>query len=98
MVLVRYLGQVCWTYRQIGLTNMLLERNSFMCKGHTIMEMNNIMYAPLDPNGRDYKNLYQIIQDNEMIDLLNEERFGNLFSAFYKLIDFEKKYFNEINK
>ena len=45
MVLVRYLGQVCWTYRQIGLTNMLLERNSFMCKGHTIMEMNNIRLA-----------------------------------------------------
>ena len=56
------------------------------------------MYAPLSPEGRDFKNIYQIIQDNEMIDLLNEEKFGNLFAAFYKLIDNEKKYFEKIQK
>ena len=58
-------------------------------------EMNAIMYSPLDPNGRDYKNLYGIIQENEMIDMLSEDKFGNLFSAFHKLINFEKKYFEK---
>jgi 5'-3' exonuclease len=58
-------------------------------------EMSAIMYSPLDPNGRDYKNLYGIIQENEMIDMLSEDKFGNLFSAFHKLIDFEKKYFEK---
>lgn len=58
-------------------------------------EMDGIMYSPLDPDGRDYKNLYSIIQENEMIDMLSEEKFGNLFSAFHKLINFEKKYFEK---
>ena len=58
-----------------------------------IDELNMIMYAPLDPDGRDLKNLYVIIQENEMNDLMDENKFGNLFSAFYRLIDMEKKYF-----
>lgn len=61
-------------------------------------ELNAIMHAPLDPEGRDFKNIYKIIQDNEMIDLLNEEKFGNLFAAFYKLIDNERKYYQKHQK
>ena len=30
IVLVGYLGQLCWTYKQTGLTNTLLEWNSFI--------------------------------------------------------------------
>ena len=51
------------------------------------------MYAPLDPDGRDLKNIYMIIHENEMNDMIDENKFGNLFSAFDKLIDNEKKYF-----
>ena len=69
----------------INLSNPLLTKEAI-----EYMEM--IMYAPLDPEGRDLTNIYQIIQDNEMIDMLDEKKFGNLFSAFYKLIDTEKKY------
>ena len=31
-----------------------------------------------------------------MNDMLDEKKFGNLFAAFYKLIDTEKKYFKNI--
>ena len=57
-----------------------------------IEELESIMYAPLDPEGRDLKNLYSIIMDNEMNDMLDEKKFGNIFSSFYKLIEIEKKY------
>lgn len=69
----------------INLSNPLLTKEA-------IEDMEMIMYAPLDPEGRDLTNIYQIIQDHEMIDMLDEKKFGNLFSAFYKLIDTEKKY------
>lgn len=59
-------------------------------------ELDNVMYAPLDPEGRDLKNIYKIIQENEMNDMLDENKFGNLFAAFYKLIDTEKKYFKNL--
>lgn len=72
----------------INLSNPLLTEDA-------INEMKSIMYSPLDPKGRDFKNLYMIIQENEMIDMLNEDKFGHLFSAFHKLINFEKKYFEK---
>ena len=72
----------------INLSNPLLTEDA-------INEMKSIMYSPLDPEGRDFKNLYMIIQENEMIDMLNEDKFGHLFSAFHKLINFEKKYFEK---
>lgn len=70
----------------INLSNPLLTKEA-------IDGMIMIMYAPLDPEGRDLKNIYEIIQVNEMNDMKNEEKFGNIFSPFYKLIDNEKKYF-----
>ena len=70
----------------INLSNPLLTKES-------IDELNMIMYAPLDPDGRDLKNIYMIIHENEMNDMLDENKFGNLFAAFDKLIDNEKKYF-----
>ena len=72
----------------INLSNPLLTKEA-------IDELNMIMYAPLDPEGRDLKNLYMIIHENEMNDMLDENKFGNLFSAFNKLIDTEKKYFKK---
>lgn len=55
-------------------------------------ELDNIMYAPLDPEGRSFSNLYSIINENEMLELMDETKFGNFFSSFYKLIDNEKKF------
>lgn len=72
----------------INLSNPLLTDDA-------INELNSIMYSPLDPNGRDFKNLYSIIQENEMIDLIKEDNFTRLFSAFYKLINEEKKYYEK---
>ena len=62
----------------INLSNPLLTKEA-------IDELNMIMYAPLDPEGRDLKNLYMIIHENEMNDMLDEN----------KLIDTEKKYFKK---
>lgn len=56
-------------------------------------EMDNIMHAPLDPSNRTFQNLYEIISKNKITELLEEDKFGNFFSSFYKLIDNEKKYF-----
>ncbi|MBR6516677.1 MAG: hypothetical protein IKT40_07440 [Bacilli bacterium] len=57
--------------------------------------IDSMMYAPLDPEGRDYKNLYQIIIDNDMVDLLDSNTFSSFFSSFNGLIDNEKKYFEK---
>jgi 5'-3' exonuclease len=55
--------------------------------------MNSLMYAPIDPEGRDMKNAYTIIQSQDMQDLLKENSFGNLFGIFEGLIKREKMRF-----
>lgn len=55
-------------------------------------ELDSMMYAPLDPDGRSLSNLYSIINENEMRELMDESKFGEFFSSFYKLMDNEKKF------
>ena len=50
------------------------------------------MYAPLGDDDRDIKNIYQIISDNGMNDLLDEKKFGSLFGCFERIIKSEKEY------
>ena len=51
-----------------------------------------MIHAPLDPSGRNIQNLYNIIKENNITELIEEGKFGEFFSSFYKLIDNEKKY------
>lgn len=60
-------------------------------------EINNIMYNSLNPDNRNIKNVYKIIQDNEMTDLLSENNFSNFFSSFNPIMDVEKKRFEKNN-
>jgi hypothetical protein len=54
--------------------------------------MKDEMHAPLSPDGRDIKNIYNIIYENGMSDMLDEHKFGNLFGMYEKLIKMEKGY------
>ena len=78
------------------INNKIINLSEPLLTKEAIEELDNIMYAPLDPEGRDLKNLYNIIIENEMNDMLDEKKFGNIFSAFYKLIEIEKKYHKNI--
>ena len=51
----------------------------------------NIMYAPIDPENRTLSNLYNILLENDVDKLKDETAFGNFFTEFLYLIDKEKK-------
>ena len=57
--------------------------------------MKEEMYAPLNDEGRDIKNVYEIISKNSMYDLMNEKIFGNVFGFFERIIKMEKNYFKK---
>lgn len=63
-----------------------------------IKSLNDELYAPIDPDGRELKNIYQIINDNDMIKLQDENIFGNVFGPFERICKMEKKYFKEKTK
>lgn len=57
--------------------------------------LDEVIHAPLDPEDRNFKNLYNIIQKNSLTELLDESKFSNFFSSFNGFIENEKKYFKK---
>ena len=53
--------------------------------------MDSMMYSPLDPEGRSYENLYKILCDAGVDNLIDPNRFSNFFIEYAYLIDKEKK-------
>ena len=51
----------------------------------------SIMYAPIDPEDRNMSNLYKIICENGIDELIDETKFSNFFVEYKYLIDKEKK-------
>lgn len=55
----------------------------------------SMMYAPMDPDGRSYSNLYALIKRDNIEDLLDEKAFARFFVEFKEVSDKEKKRFEE---
>ena len=53
--------------------------------------IDSIMYAPIDPDGRSFDNLYRIITENGIDDLTDAGKFSEFFTEFKFLIDKELK-------
>lgn len=68
----------------IDLKNPLMTQES-------IDTMNSIMYAPMDTTDRSLNNLYKILQENCIEELLEENKFSSFFLEFKYIIDNEKK-------
>lgn len=56
------------------------------------------MYAPLGDEDRDIKNVYTIIKENGMNDMLDEAKFGALFGMYERIIKMEKEYSKKNSK
>lgn len=65
-------------------------KNPLLTK-YAIDEMDNVIDSPIDPENRTFTNLYQIIVNNDIVDLLVPDRFSNFFTEYNRLIDKEKK-------
>ena len=61
-------------------------------------EIDSMMYAPMDPEGRSFSNLYQYINDDNITDLKNHDRLSSFFSSFKSLIDKEIRRYNNFLK
>lgn len=61
-------------------------------------EMVAMMHVPQDPEGRSFKNLYKLIIDEEITDLMSDTKFSSFFSTFKQLEDREKKEYENFIK
>lgn len=54
-------------------------------------DIENMMYAPIDPDGRSFENLYAMIKKDNIENLLDVNSFATFFAPFKELADREKK-------
>ena len=60
--------------------------------------MDAMMYAPQDPEGRSFKNLYQYIIDDDIRELAGDTRFASFFAPFKTFAQREIKRYEESQK
>lgn len=60
--------------------------------------MDEMIHAPIDPDGRSFQNLYSYIIDDNIDVLKSGEKFSSFFSTFKKIENIEKKRFEEYLK
>lgn len=58
-------------------------------------EMDTMMYAPMDPEDRSFGNLYKLINEDKIEDLMGETNFASFFNIFKRIETKEKKRFEE---
>lgn len=54
--------------------------------------VDNMMYIPIDSDGRSMGNLYNLILRDDITELIDKDRFSNFFSTFNKTIEKEKRF------
>ena len=57
--------------------------------------MDAMMYAPIDPDGRSFTNIYALIKEDGISELYNESKFSTFFSSFKPFIKRETERFNK---
>lgn len=57
--------------------------------------MNDIMYAPISPEGRSFQNLYKMIIEDDIIDLKDDNKFTTFFGDFKRLTNKEEEYYKK---
>ena len=58
--------------------------------------MDAMMYAPQDPEGRSFQNIYEMVVEDDITDLLGDNQFSGFLSVFKPLEQKEQKRYKEM--
>ena len=56
------------------------------------------LYSPLDISNRGVKNIYKIVNEYKVNDLMDENKFGEVFSHYHRIIKRESERYDEFKK
>ena len=60
-------------------------------------ELESTLYTPLDTSDRSIKNVYKIISEYKINDLMDENKFGDVFAPYSRIIKMESKQYEKFN-
>lgn len=74
------------------INSKIIDLSEPMLTDEAVQGMNDEMYAAIDDDGRNIKNVYNIIAENGMNDLLDEKKFGSIFGLYNRIMVKEIEY------
>jgi len=60
--------------------------------------MDEELYAPIDTSDRSIKNVYKIVSENKINEILDEEKFGNILEPYSRIILMENRRYEQYRK
>ena len=81
----------CQGDRLYEVNRKIIDLSEPLMTDEAIEYMDYSMYTPIDTSVRDVKNVYKIVEENRMYDLLNEEKFGDILGPYSRIISMEGK-------
>lgn len=76
----------------------IIDLSEPMMTDEAVEELSEVLYAPIDTSDRDMKNVYRIVNENEMNQLYDEGKFGEIFSPYSRIIMMEKRRYQNFLK
>lgn len=73
----------------------LIDLSEPMLSDNAIEELEMVMHRPIDMEGRSFENLYAIVKEQNMSEIIEPNRFASFFSEFKGLFDKELKRFEK---
>jgi 5'-3' exonuclease len=61
-------------------------------------ELDETAYEVMDTSDRNIKNAYRIVNDYKMYDMIDEDKFGNIFGPYSRIIAMENKRYGEFKR
>ena len=61
-------------------------------------ELDDTAYEVMDTSDRNIKNAYRIVNDYKMYDMIDEDKFGNIFGPYSRIIAMENKRYGEFKR
>ena len=61
-------------------------------------ELDDTAYEVMDTSDRDTKNVYKIVNDYRMYDMIDEGKFGNILGPYSRIIAMENRRWKEYQK
>ena len=76
----------------------IIDLSTPLLTNEAIDTMNNELYAPIDTSELSIKNAYDIIKDNNINEILDETKFGNILEPFDRIQMMENKRWRAYNE
>ena len=85
----------CQGNKLYEINEKIIDLSEPLLTDEAIRAMDDESYAPIDTSERDIKNIYRIVSENKVNEILDEEKFGNILAPFGRIMIMENRRYKD---